>query len=379
MCRRECRPRGAGLHRRVQVLAIRPALALPGGLAAPRLEARLARLRIGLLERDEQVGERDPVLLRDAHQLAVVNQRERLGRLVEQDVARVWVGVERARVKDLEAVHAVQCLHQRGAVGRKLRRGVRHPWCDQPDRPVVKEGAQVDRARTDPEHHAVDAQLARGGRRLCKQLVEEARLLEHAPLHLLLVLVGRLPACASVVGQQPTANLGERRTVAPVHHHQPLGREALLLFPQRSGQVWVPRVVGGGEADSHARLLTEREHLVDHAAQVGRLETVVKLGGKALLHRVENREEHPVHQQEDRLDGGEVEPEVALALGVLDFDDNVGAVAQPRAVNLADGCRAEWRSIEVSEDLLDRTAELSLDNLLNPIERLRRHVLLQHL
>jgi len=63
----------------------------------------------------------------------------------------------------------------------------------------------------------------------------------------------------------------------------------------------------------------------------------------------------------------------------LDFDDNVGAVAQPRAVNLADGCRAEWRSIEVSEDLLDRTAELSLDNLLNPIERLRRHVLLQHL
>ena len=88
---------------------------------------------------------------------------------------------------------------------------------------------------------------------------------------------------------------------------------------------------------------------------------------------------HLVHQHEDVLDGCEVEAEVALALGVLDLDDHRRPVAQPRAVDLTDGCRADGRLLEIVKDLLDLACELLLHNLLDADEWQRRHILLQHL
>src|SRR4051812_49246792 len=73
----------------------------------------------------------------------------------------------------------------------------------------------------------------------------------------------------------------------------------------------------------------------------------------------------------------EVGLDLARRAGTLDLDGDTAPVRQRRAVHLADRRRRDWPFLELGEQLLDRQAELLLDDLLDVRERNRADVVLQ--
>mmetsp|Transcript_73280 Transcript_73280/g.231422 ORF Transcript_73280/g.231422 Transcript_73280/m.231422 type:complete len:498 (+) Transcript_73280:355-1848(+) len=295
-----------------------------------------------------------------------------------EDVASVGVRVEKAVLKNLVPVHVEEQLREARPVQRHGDSPLGPLWrrsvAASAHASAYETGGEVAHLhRCDQEEGLLFAHLAHLHRRF-HRLVLHVYLGGVLLVHLLLQLLCRCPVHLRKHLQQRKYVLPDGRALQAFHREH-------LARAERPGPVaWAGGVRGVDRERDDDPGPKVRHHVLRHFPHDGGLLCVIELLCKLVLHCLEDLLDLPAHAGKLHGEGHRVHVhlEEALHLWVLDLHGHLRAIVERRKVHLPDGRSRDSLLLEISEDILELTPQLLLNDVLDNVKRLLRALIQEH-